>query len=136
MLTVRIWIPIQSGYGYLYILYKDSLPVGMLGWVTEVGYKAQMMNPFINVKTAEKCLQFGVKKCKSMLVGKNFENIVDSTLCVDKWTVEHKENLETGDTDLVETYSGQVEIGKCQEQKYLGFILSSSGDNMVNIRAI
>ena len=129
----------QSGYGYLY---KDCLPVGMLGLVddtigvTEVGYKAQMMNAFMNVKTAEKCLQFGVKKCKSMLVGKNIENIIDSTLYVDKWTVEHEENLETGDTDLVETYSGQVEIGKCQEQKYLWFILSSSGDNIVNIRSI
>ena len=50
--------------------------------------------------------------------------------------VEHVDNIETGDTDLVETYSGQVEIGKCREHKYLGFILSSSGDNMVNIISI
>ena len=35
--------------------------------VTEVGYKAQMMNAVFNVKTAEKGLQFGVKKCKSMV---------------------------------------------------------------------
>ena len=83
-----------------------------------------MVNAFMNVKTAEKCLQFGVKKCKSMLVGRNLDNVIDSTLCVDKWTVDHEENHETGDTDLVETYSGQVEVGKCQEQKYLGFILS------------
>ena len=46
----------QSGNGYLY---KDCLPVGMLGLVddtigvTEVGYKAQMMNAFMNVKMAE-----------------------------------------------------------------------------------
>ena len=33
---------------------------------------------------------------------------------VDKCTNEHEENLVTGGT-----YSGQVEIGKCQEQKYL-----------------
>ena len=45
----------QSGYGYNY---KDILPVGMLGLVddiigiTEVGYKAQMMNAFMNIKTA------------------------------------------------------------------------------------
>ena len=57
----------ESGYGYKY---KDILPVGILGLVddtigvTEVGYKAQMMNAFFNVKTAEKGLQFGVKKCK------------------------------------------------------------------------
>jgi hypothetical protein len=71
-----------------------------------------------------------------MLIGKNLENVLDSNLSVDSWTVEHRENKETGDTDLVETYSGQIEMGKCKEQKYLGFILSSSGDNMVNIRAI
>ena len=128
-----------SGYGYKYM---DSLPVGILGLVddtigvTEVGYQAQMMNAFMNVKTAEKGLQFGAKKCKTMLVGKNLDHVVNSSLTVDKWTVQHIENKETGDTDLVETYAGQVEIGKCQEQKYLGFILSSSGDNMVNILSI
>ena len=63
-------------------MYKESLPVGMLGLVddtigvTEVGYKAQMMNAFFNVKTAEKSLQFGVKKCKTMLIGKNLENVL------------------------------------------------------------
>jgi hypothetical protein len=36
----------------------------------------------------------------------------------------------------VETYAGQVVIGKCQEQKYLGFVLSSSGDNMANIQVV
>ena len=54
-----------SGYGYKYM---DSLPVGILGLVddtigvTEVGYQAQMMNAFMNVKTAEKGLQFGANK--------------------------------------------------------------------------
>jgi hypothetical protein len=42
----------------------------------------------------------------------------------------------TGDTDLVETHSGQVKMSKSDEQKYLGFILSSSGDNMANIRML
>ena len=58
----------KSGYGYEY---KDVLPVSLLGLVddtigvTEVGYKAQMMNAFINVKTAEKGLQGprNVKPC-------------------------------------------------------------------------
>ena len=59
-----------------YYLYKDSLPVGFLGLVddivgiTEAGFKAQQLNAYINVKTAEKMLQFGHSKCKSMLVGK------------------------------------------------------------------
>ena len=129
----------ESGYGYAY---KDILPVGILGLVddtigvTEVGYKAQMMNAFFNVKTAEKGLQFGAKKCKTMLIGKNLETALNSPLCVDNWTVEHRENPATGDTELVETYSGQVQIGQTEEQKYLGFILSSSGNNMANIRAL
>ena len=128
-----------AGYGYSYM---DSLSVGILGLVddtigiTEVGYQAQMLNAFMNVKTAEKRLQFGAKKCKTMLVGKNLDHVVNSDLTVDKWSVEHRENTETGDTDLVETYAGQVVIGKCQEQKYLGFVLSSSGDNMANIRVL
>ena len=118
----------QSGYGYQY---KESLSVGMLGLVddtigiTEAGYRAQMMNAFMNIKTAEKGLQFGIKKCKSMLIGKNLENVLDSNLSVESWTVKCRENIETEDTDLVETYSGQIEMGKCKEQKYLGFILSN-----------
>ena len=52
----------EGGYGYKY---KDSLMVSLLGMVddiigvTEAGYKAKQMNKFINVKTAEKTLQFG-----------------------------------------------------------------------------
>jgi hypothetical protein len=80
-----------SGYGYLY---KDSLPVSMLGLVddiigvTEAGYKAHQMNALINV-------QFGVDKCKSMLVGKDLENALYSDLTVDKWNVTHKDDPET-----------------------------------------
>ena len=48
------------------------------------------MNAMINVKTAEKRLQFGVKKCKSMYIGKNVEDVLNNHLVVDKWTPEHK----------------------------------------------
>ena len=64
-----------------------------------MGYKAQMMNAFMNIKTAEKGLQFGAKKCKSMLIGKELKNVLNSKLSVDKWNVEHKENLSTGETE-------------------------------------
>ena len=37
---------------------------------------------------------------------------------------------------IKETFAGQAEVEKCTEQKYLGFKLSSSGNNMINIRAI
>ena len=69
---------IKEGY---YYLYKNVLPVGFLGLVddvvgiTEAGCKAQMLNSFINVKSAEKYLQFGATKCKSILVGKKIRKI-------------------------------------------------------------
>ena len=63
----------KTGYGYRY---KNILEVAMLGLVddsvciTEAGYKAKMMNAFFSIRTAEKTLQFGAKKCKTMLMVK------------------------------------------------------------------
>ena len=129
----------DSGYGYQY---QDELPVSLLGLVddmigvTQAGYKAQQLNAVLNVKTAEKRLQFGVTKCKSMLVGKSTENVIYNHLTVDSWKVRHVENPKTGISDLIENYTGMVEIEKTEKQKYLGFILSSTGDNMMNINAM
>ena len=101
----------QSGLGYQY---KDILPVSLLGLVddiigiTEAGYKSQQMNAILNIKTAEKRLQFGETKCKSMLICKNPESVLNSPLQVDKWKIEHQDNLLTGESDLVETYKGLV----------------------------
>ena len=117
----------EAGYGYLY---KDVLEVNVLGLVddmigvTEAGHQAQQMNVFINVKTAEKGLQFGQRKCKAMLIGKRKEQIINNELKVDTWEVTNEVNLETGVDVLVETYSGEVAIEMTEEQKYLGFVLS------------
>ena len=46
------------------------------------------MNEIINLKSAEKGLQFGASKCKTVFVGKQKEQFLDSDLFVDKWTVE------------------------------------------------
>ena len=106
---------LEEGHGYIY---KDSLPVGFLGLVDDIigvsesGMKAQMLNAFINVKTAEKSLQFGTTKCKSMLVGKDTESVVNSELLVDNWTVKYMENKDTGEDDLIESYDGMVPIEK------------------------
>ena len=61
--------------------------------VTEAGYKSkqcQCQNN-VNVKTADKCLQFGVKQCKSMLIGKELETILHIALTVDKWAFSHED---------------------------------------------
>ena len=76
----------EAGHHYLY---KNLLPIGFLGLVddivgiTEAGFKAQELNAYINVKTAEKRLQFGVKKCKSMLIGKTSDSVLNNNLQVD-----------------------------------------------------
>ena len=124
----------KTGLGYKY---KNILPVEMLGLVddtvciSEAGYKTQMMNAIFNVRTAEKTLQFGAIKCKSMLVGKKVENIHRNRLEVDQWSVEHQE-----DGKFLETFLGKVQMGQCDQQKYLGFVISNSGNNMANIRSV
>ena len=127
----------QLGY-----LYKGILPISFLGLVddvigvTEAGFKAQQLNAILNVKTSEKCLQYGVTKCKSMLVGKNSESIINTELLVDNWSEDYVKNIETGETELVEEYLGEVPIGQTKEYKYLGFVISSEGNNMTNINAL
>ena len=129
----------EAGLGYKY---KQSLEIGILGLVddligiTEAGHKAQQMNVILNVKSAEKCLQFGVSKCKSMLIGGKANNLINSDLKVDCWKEEYVESIETGETQLIDKYLGEVSIEKTTEHKYLGFIVSSEGNNMANIMAM
>ena len=127
----------STNYGYKY---KDKLVVTLLGLVddligvSEAGYKAQQLNAIINVKTAEKRLQFGVSKCKSMIVGKNLSNIINTKLSIDQWDVKHVENGQSGDSILTETYQGRVDMEQTDQAKYLGLILSNKGSNMPHIK--
>ena len=63
----------KAGIGYNY---KEELPINILGLVddligvTEAGFKTQIMNTTLNLKSAEKGLQFGTGKCKTMIIGK------------------------------------------------------------------
>ena len=45
-------------------------------------------------------------------------------------------NCKTGEADLTEHYDGKVDIGQVQEYTYLGFVVSSKGDNLANIRQL
>ena len=128
----------SSGYGYQY---KDSLPVSMLALVddlvgvTYAGHRAQQMNAAINIKSAEKRLQFGENKCKSMIIGKKSEQIMNNSILVDKWKLNYLEDSKDGN-EIVERFDGQAEMGKTEQHKYLGYILSNKGDNMKNISEI
>ena len=129
----------KAGYSYFY---KNAHPVGFLGMVddivgiTEAGYQASQLNNIINIKTAEKNLQFGPSKCEYMVVGKNPDCVLQSKLKVDNWVKEYKEDTNTGEMTLVEYYGGKIDMKETKEYKYLGFIISSKGDNMANIRKI
>ena len=76
----------KEGFNYIY---KNVLPIGFLSLVDDIigiiqaGINSQIMNKFINLKTAEKRLRFGASKCKSMLVGKNVENVINADQYVD-----------------------------------------------------
>ena len=94
------------------------------------------INSYINVKTAEKMLQFGHSKCKSMLVGKNTENVLNNNLHVDNWKTEYVENKTSGVFELAETYQGKIDIDKVEEYTYLGFVISCKGDNIANINQV
>ena len=67
-----------------------------------------------------------------MLVSKTPEIVQNSYLSVDNWKTEHRENLNTGESDLVETFEGLVPIDKTEEHKYLGVVISSKCNNMIN----
>ena len=112
----------EAGHFYLY---KEILPIGFLGLVddivgiTEAGYKAQQLNTFINQKTAEKSLQFGIIKCKSVIVCKDKTSVFDCDLMVDNWEAKYEENVVTGVLNLKEKYTGFTRIEQTTEQLYL-----------------
>ena len=122
--------------------YKESMQISMLGLVddligiTEVGFRAQQLNAILNVKSAEKGLQFGIRKCKTMLVGHMQGNYVNNELKVDHWEEDIIETIENEVTEVVDKYMGEIVIGATKEHKYLGFIISTTGDNMANIRTV
>ena len=69
-----------------------------------------------------------------MLIGKKLERVPNSKLSVDKWNMRYEENMNNKETELIEQYEGRTQLEQTEKQKYLGFLLSSKGDNMINIQ--
>ena len=122
-----------SGYG---IKYKDVVDISVLALVddligvTKPGFRAQQMNTLINTKTAEKRLQFGVSKCKTLVIG-DLKYLINNDLSVDNWIIERQDEEAE---HITETFVGKTTIEQTDKQKYLGFYLSNKGDNMINIK--
>jgi hypothetical protein len=122
-------------------LYKGEVEIPILTMVddalsiSECGYKTNMMNAFINSKTNMKKLQYGVKKCFKMHVGKTCYKEICSDLYVDGWKIQEVSEVETGNTRLIDEHDGLHEMKEVNNEKYLGDILSSDGKNAKNISA-
>ena len=82
--------------------YKDEVPVPILTMVddalaiTECGYKASMMNSYLNTKTSIKKLQYGVDKCFKMHIGRKCIQEICPDLYVNGWKVKNITEFETG----------------------------------------
>ena len=115
--------------------FKGEVPIPLLGQVDDllgasiVGHKAEQLNGFVNVKTAEKDLQFGSDKCNYMIVSKvKFEASFISELFVDSWQQKHTE-----EGVLEEDFVGKVKMKETDSLLYLGYMLSPTGSNLPNI---
>ena len=66
--------------------------------ISNAGYQAKLMNIHINTKTAEKRLQFGVSKCKSIIIEKLKNTDGTTQLIVDGWNPKHMKIMNNRET--------------------------------------
>ena len=115
--------------------FKGEVPIPLLGQVddllgvAEAGFKSEQLNAFVNVKTADKDLQFGSEKYCYMMVSKMkpkyFHN---SELFVDSWKIKHNPN-----GSFKEELIGKVKMNQENSLMYLGHMLSNESSNLPNI---
>ena len=83
------------------------------------------MNSLLNMKTANKYLQYGPKKRKRMIVAsiKTKFEFLNTKLEVDTWKV-------TYDTEgnIKEDFNGKTAIEDVQEILYIGVVISNDGE--------
>jgi hypothetical protein len=121
--------------------YKDEVPIPPLGLVDDLFtistclYKTTQMNQFLNAKTAEKRLQFGIDKCIKLHVGRSCNKSLCSDLYVDSWKVNVETDPESGTPTQSEHYAGVEKMKVKQEQTYLGDVISSDGKHTQNVQA-
>jgi hypothetical protein len=115
--------------------FMGEVPIPLLGQVddiigvTEAGFKSDQLNAYVNVKAADKELQFGQEKCHTMVLFKVLpQEFQKPKLTVDTWDLSH-----TIKGEMKETYMGKAEIKEESSLIYLGFMLSKKGQNIENI---
>ena len=124
---------LKEDYSFLF-KYKGYVPIPLLGLIDDTisvnlaGHKATQMNSYINVKSADKYLQFGQDKCKAMVVGRKVESHHIPRLEVDTWETEHDK-----DGKLVEKFEGKKPMEVSNVLTYLGIEISANGKNTSTI---
>ena len=100
-------------YTYMYKGEVEIPPLAMvddLSCISECGYKTQMLNTYMKVKTNTKKLQFGEQKCKKLHVGKNCEDVKCQEISVDCWKEFTVFNDKVGMDVMEEKYVGETGI--------------------------
>ena len=99
-------------------MFKGEVAIPLLGQVddllgvAEAGFRSEQLNAFVNVKAADKDLQFGPEKCTYMVVSKmKLKDCHKSELFVDSWKINHQQN---GNFD--EEFMGKVPM---IQEKYI-----------------
>ena len=121
--------------GILY-RYMDTVPIPVLSLmddcyvISESGYKAELINTFMNAQSASKGLQFNKDKCKTLKIGGSSDNILPTSLHVDSWDINYDE-----DDNIIETEGIKTPMIEKEEVKYLGFVISGNARNVKNITA-
>ena len=125
---------VETGENGLLFRYKGLVPIPSLGLmddnltISEAGYKAEVVNTFMNENSAEKHLQFNAKKFKFMKIGKNKLSSLPQSLKVDSWNKEYDE-----EENLIESEGSKINMNEVKDIKYLGFVISNDGSNVANI---
>ena len=101
--------------------------------ISNCGIDSVLMNGFINSKTNQKKLQYGVEKCHKMHVGS--KNHLCPDLFIDSWEVKSVDALDTGVSSLVDSFTGSSLVECSDYEKYLGDIICKDGSNTKNIES-
>ena len=129
-----------ENYKHLY-QYKGEVGLPPLAMIDDLlliqncGYKSAALNAYINARTSTKSLQYGVIKCKKIHIGKRRNMDICSDISVDAWEVQEVTDIHTGLAETNDIYIGKDKIESTISSKYLGDIVSGSGNNEATVAA-
>ena len=123
---------------YLY-KYRENIEIPPLSMIDDLcvisscGVETVKSNSHINYKISSKKLQCGTKKCKKMHIGRKEKSFICCDVLIDGWSEENFTFVETGATQLKDTYDGELILETSLGERYLGDIISEDGKNDKNL---